>query len=101
MRNFLLGFLLGAGLMYAAIMFHVVRANDGFHFVHKLEAGFTDIYVDIREFTVVDWNEHRSLAAALVRAEKADLFGDSTVDASIDEFKQGMHKAVESLTSEE
>ena len=101
MKNFILGILLGAGLMYAAIMFHVVRADDGFHFVPKLEAGFSDIYVDTREFTLADWNDHRSLALALARAEKADLFGDSTVDASIDEFKQGIHQAVESLTGEE
>jgi len=84
MKNFLIGAILGGALMYAALMYHVVRASDGLYLVPKLEGGFAEIYVDIRGFTLADWQEHHTLGIALTRAGKEHLITDSAVDASVD-----------------
>lgn len=87
----LLGIVLGAAGMFTALKYHVVRADDGVHLIPKMSSDFTDVYVDIRPFTVTDWNEHRGLAVALVEAEKGYLLEDAaetslrqSVDAVLD-----------------
>jgi hypothetical protein len=89
----LLGIVLGASGMYTGIKYHVVRANDGVHLVPKMSSEFTDVFVDIRKFTVSDWNDHRALAAALVNSDKPYLLEDAavgtlrhSVDAMLDVF---------------
>lgn len=75
--SFLLGVLVGAGLVFGALKYHVVQANDGFHFVPKITSGFEDTYVDVRNFGLNDWTEHRALSMALVKADKAHLMDDA------------------------
>lgn len=78
---FILGVVVGAGAVFGALKYHIVHANDGLHLVPKMTAEFQGAYVDIRDFDFNDWNEHRSLAAALVKADKAHLMGESTMNA--------------------
>lgn len=75
--SFFIGAIVGAAVMFGTMKYHIVRADDGMHMVPKLAAEFGDGYVDIREFDLADWNEHRKLAAALVRDGKGDLVGES------------------------
>ncbi|MEX0825130.1 MAG: hypothetical protein WD119_03140, partial [Pirellulaceae bacterium] len=70
---FLLGMVVGAGLLWGAMHYHVVRSNDGFFFVAKIRNDLSDPYVDIRGFTLPDWERHRPLAAALVRSKQSHL----------------------------
>lgn len=74
---FLLGVAVGAAGMFGGMNYHLVKASDGIHVVPKVTAELEDAYVDIREFDKEDWDEHRSLAIALVKAEKSDLIGDN------------------------
>jgi len=37
MRNFLIGAIVGGGLMFCSLTYHLLRADDGFHLVVKLE----------------------------------------------------------------
>ena len=53
--SFLLGVAAGAMLCYGATNYHVVRAQDGFHLVHKSRARLAEAYVDVRAFGVGDW----------------------------------------------
>jgi hypothetical protein len=78
----------GAMLLYGAMHFHVVRANDGFHFIAKTPAHLSEAYVDVRHFTVADWNEHPALATSLVRANKQNLMGGSVVGSIKEEVNQ-------------
>ncbi len=78
-NGFLAGLVVGAMGMYGAMTHHVVRAVDGWHWVPKSPPCLSQTYVDIREFQARDWNEHRSLAAALVKADKANLISSSSL----------------------
>jgi hypothetical protein len=73
MRGFIPGFITGAAALYASMCFHVVRANDGHHFVPKTALTFRDTYVDIRSFDVGQWRDHVPLAEAMMKAGKSDL----------------------------
>jgi hypothetical protein len=71
--SFLLGVAAGAMLCYGATNYHLVRAQDGFHLVHKQRAQLAEAYVDVRAFGVGDWTNHAALAAALVAENKQYL----------------------------
>ncbi|MCO6457359.1 MAG: hypothetical protein J5I93_18830 [Pirellulaceae bacterium] len=79
LSSFLAGLLVGAAVMFTALKYHVVRANDGWHLIPKLQSDFSQTYVDVRQFTPADWNEHRELAVAIVKADKGHLMSDSAL----------------------
>jgi hypothetical protein len=81
LMTFFLGMVTGGVLIYAALNFHLIRAQDGLHFVRKMEPQIAATYVDIRGFTFVDWKTHTDVAAALVRAEKTELMQSAASDA--------------------
>ena len=74
---FFAGILLGAAGMYVSQNYHVVRAEDGMHMVPKMASNFGDVYVDIRSFEISDWDDHKSLAVAIVQADKSYLLRDA------------------------
>jgi hypothetical protein len=45
-----------------------------------LSASFSDVYVDVREFTASDWAQRQGLAADVLRAHKEYLIKDAVVD---------------------
>ena len=97
--SFLLGLCIGGVLMFGSLKYHFVQSEDGFHFVPKLEANFNDTYVDVRQFHYTDWQKHRSLTVALMKAEKGHLVQDSAVDsleaAAMDGFRNSIRGALE------
>ncbi len=74
---FTVGVVCGAGLLYGAFHYHVVRAAESTHVVAKLNPELKHTYVDIRGFGFDDWNRHRNLALALLQADKGDLLTES------------------------
>ena len=74
---FLMGVVVGAFAHNGALNYHVVRADDGYHLIPKISSGMVETYVDIREFGLTDWNQHKTLAAAIVRADKSGLLEDA------------------------
>src|SRR5688500_9020217 len=85
---FLLGLVTGAGLLHAAMTYHIVRAGDGMHFVAKQPPRLREVYVDIRQFGVGEWADHPQIAAALVQAGKQQLVGQSAAAAIQDSVSQ-------------
>jgi hypothetical protein len=80
LSTFVMGMIVGALLLFAGSRYHVVRANDGFHLIPKSSARLTEPYVDIRQFTIEDWDKHKALAMAIVQADKAHLMQDSATE---------------------
>jgi hypothetical protein len=78
----------GAGLLYTAMNFHVMHAGDGFHLVAKQSPRMSEIFIDVREFSMADWASHPQLAADLVQANKQYLVGDSAAAALQENVKQ-------------
>lgn len=71
--SFPMGVATGAMLCYGATNYHLVRADDGFHLVHKQRATLAEAYVDVRQFGVGDWTNHADLAAAIVADNKQSI----------------------------
>jgi hypothetical protein len=80
----------GAILLYAATLFHFVRAPDGIHMVPKKPPRLAETYVDIRNFTMADWAGHPQLASALVQAGRQQLLGDSAAGQLRDAVQQAL-----------
>jgi hypothetical protein len=79
--SFFLGVLTGAALLHVAMNFHVVRASDGFHFVAKQPARLSEVYADVRQYSMSDWSGHPQLASDLVQAGKQGLISGSATNA--------------------
>jgi hypothetical protein len=86
--SFVLGLAMGALVLYAAMNYHVVRAGDGFHLVHKQPPRMGETYVDIRSFDMSDWVGRPQLTSALVGANEQRLLGESATDAIQDGIQQ-------------
>jgi hypothetical protein len=71
------GVLIGAGLVYGALNYHVLRTTEGVEFVPKLAATFDETYLDVRQFGVSDWADHEQLARAVVKSGKDHILRDA------------------------
>lgn len=91
--SFVLGMIVGAGLLAGAMNYHFVRSEQGLLMVPKVTKGLADSYVDIREFNLTDWQEHRALAAALIQSDKAELLADS----SLSNFRNSINGVLDGL----
>lgn len=78
--SFVSGCIVGGAAIFTSLKYHFVQTNKGFEFVPKLTASFSETYVDVRQFTPSSWNEHKSLVAAIVKADKSEILGDSSAD---------------------
>jgi len=79
--TFVLGMIVGAGLLLAALNYHLIRAADGLHLIPKVETTLTATYVDIRNFGPADWVRQSRIAEALVKADRTDLMESSIRDS--------------------
>lgn len=77
---FIIGILVGASSMYFGLLYHVVRADDGFHLIAKTKATLGGMYADIREYDLQDWKEHADLTVAISASDKSYLLTESAVD---------------------
>jgi len=92
--SFAFGVFVGAGLVFGSLKYHAVRAVDGVHVVPKISATFEDAYVDIRQFGPTDWDQHRTLAAALVKADKEGLI----VESATESLRASLRSALDGIT---
>jgi len=88
LMTFLSGVVAGGMLTYLAMNVHVIRAEDGFHVVSKIEARLAETYVDIRSFGVADWAGRTRLAAAIANSNKRELLDQSVPNTLSDGFGQ-------------
>lgn len=79
MSRFFFGMIVGASLLYVAMHFHVVRGKQGVFLVSKISNNLSDVYVDTREFSLSDWQQHKPLAAAIMKSNQTQLLEDSSL----------------------
>lgn len=94
--TFIFGLAIGAGLIFGAQRYHLLRTAEGFYLVPKIESTMSDAYVDIRQFRLDDWARRPSLAAAILKAKKEHLLGDAAGSS----FRDNVESAMQSLTSD-
>jgi len=87
--------LIGAGLMYWCLATHFVTAESGSVRVPKESLGFTDTWVDIREWTAKDFKDHPQVTEALIDNGHTDLVIKSTGDGVLDWIKDKAREAIE------
>lgn len=63
---------LGVVLSVTTFAAHVVRTSDGLLILWKRRPGLKDAYVDVRGWSVTEWNRHRELVQALQDAGYED-----------------------------
>ncbi len=81
LMTFIFGMVTGGVLLYGALNYHIIRANDGFHLVPKTGTRLAGTYVDIREMTVADLANHADILDALIRANKQQLLKNTATGA--------------------
>ncbi len=72
--------------------YHIVRGKDGVFVVPKVSNNLSDIYVDTRNFSLDEWQQHRMLAVSIMRAQRGDVFKDASLDnfrGNVQEFISG------------
>jgi hypothetical protein len=92
--SFACGAVLGGGLVFGSLSYHVLRTDDGVQVVPKLSPTFVDTYLDVRTFGISDWARHKPLAAAIVHAKKENIFKGPAADTVSD----GVNGLVSELT---
>ncbi|TWU24373.1 hypothetical protein Pla52o_23000 [Novipirellula galeiformis] len=93
MSRFLAGMVCGAVLLFGAMHYHVVRGKEGVFLVPKISKNLSNVYVDIRDFRLSDWQQHKPLAAAMVKNNRSDLLED----ASLSSFRNQVSGLVDGL----
>jgi hypothetical protein len=80
---FLIGAVLGGAGVFASLSYHFVHTKEGVQKIPKLSPTFSDIYVDARAYTAADWQKHKAVTAAILRANKGAIIGDAAVDQAV------------------
>ena len=93
MRRFIAGMFCGAALLYVAMHYYFVRGNEGVFLVPKISNNLSGVYVDIRQFNLNDWKEHKPLAAAIMQSNRSHLLED----ASLGSFRESIGALVDGL----
>lgn len=95
MRQFLAGMVCGGCLLFTAMHYHVVRGKDGVTLVPKISNNLSDVYTDVRDFNLRDWQDHKPLAAAILQSNQSHLLEDS----SLSTFRESVRGLVDGLFS--
>ncbi|MCO8122838.1 hypothetical protein NHH03_13910 [Stieleria sp. TO1_6] len=95
MSRFFAGMCCGALLLFVVMHYHIVHGNNGVVLVPKLKNNLSGVYTDIRQFELNDWKQHKSLAAAIMQSNQADLLEDSAYSG----FGDSMRGLVDNLFS--
>ncbi|QDU57991.1 hypothetical protein [Aeoliella mucimassa] len=90
--NFILGVVVGFGLYHATFNYHLMYADDGLHLIAKQPPRFSDLYVDVRGYSLSDWAAHPELLLAVEKAGKRHLVGDAAEKTVNDAVNQAVDK---------
>jgi hypothetical protein len=79
--TFIFGMVVGGLLLYLALNYHLIRANDGVHLVPKVSATLSDTYADLRTYGPSDFLNHQQVVQALLKSGQGDLLGDAAANS--------------------
>lgn len=80
-KQFLIGALTGAGVVFVALQYHVVQTHQGFRVVPRTPQHSIGLaYADIRNWDAAKWADFPELARALVANGSTDLVAESVTE---------------------
>jgi hypothetical protein len=86
-KPFIIGLMLGAGLSFVALRYHVVRYSEGFMLVPRTDQPpIRSAYADVREWGTAMWKQYPEVAAALVADGQSKLVADAMTENLLGEF---------------
>ncbi len=89
-KPFLLGCVVGAGCIFVALQYHMVRGHDGIQFVPRTPQHSLGLaYADVRSWDAAQWTDRPELARALVAHGSSDLIASSVADSLADSITSG------------
>jgi hypothetical protein len=91
-ERFMMGMIVGAGLMSFAFKYHVMYAKDGLVLIPKKQASLSDPYVDVRSWKFSDWQAHPDLVQSLMANGRSDLISGPATDL-LHDLQRKMDKA--------
>lgn len=71
---------IGAGAVFTAFQFHVVRTDERVLLIKKPQADWHEAYVDVRNWTIRDWGDHPNLSRNLIASGHGDVVRRSAAD---------------------
>ncbi len=78
LKPFLIGSVVGCGVMFVALQYHVVHSHDGLQLIPRApQANLGLAWADVREWDAATWAERPELARALVAHGSSDLISES------------------------
>lgn len=97
-KPFVLGSLLGAGLVFFALQYHVIQSRDGFRLVPRApQHSLGTAYVDARRMESADWADRPLLMQAVVAHGSTDLVTSSVADDMMDSMSSVLDSEGSSL----
>lgn len=87
--TFIFGMIVGGILLYVVLFYHVIRAEDGLHFIPKVSAQFGSTYLDIRDLTLADLRDNAAVVEAIFRADKQHILkgtANNLIDNGLDKI---------------
>ena len=73
LSTFIFGMVVGGLLIYVALNYHLIHAQDGLHMVPKVDATLASTYVDVRSLGIRDMAQYPQVAMAISKAGRQDL----------------------------
>ena len=86
----LFGGAVGSLLMFGALQYHVLRTSDGFSYVPKRSVTLKDTYLDVRDWSPLDWSHHPDLIISMMQNGRKDILDQHDVNETT--FKDVWHK---------
>ncbi len=84
--GFLFAVMLGGGGVWFSYNYHLVRTEKEWLVVSRQRTALTDVFCDVRAWTVTDWKQHSDLASDLVKHGRGDLVLDTSARGLLDEL---------------
>jgi hypothetical protein len=87
-KPFIIGLMLGAGLSFVALRYHVVRYSEGVMLVPRTDQPpIRSAYADVREWGAAMWKQYPEVAAALVADGQTKLVADAVTEDLIGQIE--------------
>ena len=84
-KPFVLGCIVGCGVMFVALQYHAVYSHDGLHLVPRAPKATLGLaWADVRGWKAEQWEDRPELARALVAHGASDLITDSIASGLTD-----------------
>lgn len=100
-KPFIFGLILGAGLSFVALRYHVVRYSEGFMLVPRTDQPpVRSAYADVRDWGTAMWKQYPEVAAALVADGQGKLVADSMTSDLLSQNEGGDAEPLDLLPEE-